>query len=108
MDGKILEHIPIFSGTILPDEENGTRNQIYSNTIQHLTTPSFRSKISACLVELRLYRVTYCNGKCEGGGMVVTVVGRGDIIELWWQWCKHARVNLYPYIVFFFHAFSAF
>ena len=39
--------------------------------------------------------------------MVVVVVGRGDIIELWWQWCKHARVNLYPYNVFFFPAFSA-
>ena len=105
MDGKILEHIPIFSGTILPDEENGTRNQIYSNTIKHLTNSSFRSKISAWFVELRLYRVTYCNGKCEGGW---NGGGKGGIIELWWQWCKHARVNLYPCLVFFFAAFSAF
>ena len=54
-----------------------------------------------------VYRVTYCNGKCEGGWNGGGGGGRGDIIELWWQWCKHARVNLYPYLVFFFPAFSA-
>ena len=106
MDGKILEHIPIFSGTILPDEENGTRNQISNNTIQHLTKVSGQRYLHVLLSSV--YRVTYCNGKCEGGWNGGGGGGRGDIIELWWQWCKHARVNLYPYIVFFFPAFSAF
>ena len=75
---KILGQNPTSSGTIHPTQENDMCIHITHIYTLHVMTFDKTFKIQvpisgqcciACLVDHRLYRVTYCNGK--GGGELV-------------------------------------